>query len=76
MSQRSWNRPVIIIYILIEYSIRIQLSNGQEVAWLVVPAAWWLYLSPEIIATVPREPLTSAFNLPKAGCCCCLIILY
>jgi len=45
-----------------------QWYNGQEVAWLVLPAAWWRNLYPEIIATVPRETLASAFNLPQAGC--------
>jgi hypothetical protein len=59
---------LIIIIILFDYLIPIQWSNGQEVAWLVLPAAWWLNLCHEIIATVPRETLAGAFNLPQAGC--------
>jgi len=43
------------------------LSHGQELPSLEVPAAWRLNLCPEIIATVPREKLASAFNLPRAG---------
>ena len=45
-----------------------QWSNGQEVAWIVLPTAWGLNLGPEIIATVPSKMLTGAFNLPQAGC--------
>jgi hypothetical protein len=56
--------PVLIIIILIDYLIPIQWSNHEEVACLVLPAAWWLNLYPEIIATVPRETLAGAFNLP------------
>jgi hypothetical protein len=58
---RSGIRPVVIISILIDYFILIQWSNGQEVAWLVLPAAWWLNLCPEIISSVPRETLGGAF---------------
>ena len=61
-------RPVPIMIILINCLIPIQWFNGQEVAWLVLPAAWWLNLCPEIIATVPRERLPGAFKFPKAGC--------
>jgi hypothetical protein len=43
-------------------------SNGQEVAWFVLPAAWRLNLWPEIIAIELRETLMGAFNLPRAGC--------
>jgi hypothetical protein len=57
-----------MIIILVHYLIPFQWSNGQEVAWLVLLAAWWLNLCPMIIATVPREMLASAFNLPQAGC--------
>jgi hypothetical protein len=60
--------PVLIIISLVDYLIPIQWSKGQEVTWLVLPAAWRLNLCPEIIATVPRETLTSAFNLSQAGC--------
>jgi len=67
-ARRSGVRPVVIIIILVDYLIPIQWSNDQEVAWLVLPAAWWLNLSAEIIATVPRETLASAFNLSRAGC--------
>jgi len=61
-------RPALIIIILVDSLIPIQWCNGQEVAWLVLPAAWWLNLCPEIIATVPRETLASSFHLPRAGC--------
>jgi len=33
-------RPVLIIIVVIDYLIPIQQSNTQEVAWLVLPAAW------------------------------------
>jgi len=52
-AQRSRIRPGLIIIILVDYLIPIQWSNGHEVAWLVLPAAWWLNLCPEIIATIP-----------------------
>jgi hypothetical protein len=63
-------RPVliIIIIILIDDLIPIQWSNGQEVAWLVPPAAWWHNVCTEIIATIPTEMLTGGFNLPQVGC--------
>jgi hypothetical protein len=61
-------RPVIAIIILVHNHIPIQWSNRQEVACFVLPAAWRLNLYPDIIAPVPRETLTSVFNLPQAGC--------
>jgi hypothetical protein len=61
-------RPVLIIIILVDYPIPIQSSNSQEVAWLVVPAAWGFNLCLEIIATVPGETLAGAFHLRRAGC--------
>jgi hypothetical protein len=61
-------RPVVIIIILVNYILPILQSNGQEVTWFVLPAAWWLILGPEIITTVPSKTLTTAFNLPQAGC--------
>jgi hypothetical protein len=45
-----------------------QWSHILDVAWLVLPAAWWLNLCPEIIATVPSETLAGAFNLARGGC--------
>jgi len=67
-ARRSGIGPVLIIIILVDYLIPIQWSNGQEVAWLVLSAAWWLHLCPEIIATVSREMLAGGFNLSRAGC--------
>jgi len=67
-AQHSGIRPVLIIISLVDYLIPIQWSNGQEVAWLVLPAACWLNLCPESIATIPRETLIGEFNLPQAGC--------
>jgi hypothetical protein len=67
-ARRSRIHPGVIIIILVDYFIPTQWSNGQQVAWLVLPAAWWLNLCPEIIATVPIEILASAVNLPRAGC--------
>jgi hypothetical protein len=61
-------RPVVIIIILIDYLIPMQWSDILDIAWLVLPAAWWLNLCPEIIATLPRETLAGAFNLPQGGC--------
>jgi hypothetical protein len=65
---RTGIRPVVIIIIHVDYLIPIQWSNAHEVAWYVLPTAWLFNLCPEIIATVPRETLTGAFNLPRAGC--------
>jgi hypothetical protein len=65
---RTGIRPVVNIILLVDYIIPIQWSNGQEVAWFVLPTAWRFNLCPEIIATVPRETLTGGFNLPRAGC--------
>ena len=64
---RSGIRPVLISIILVDYLIPIHWSNGQEVAWFVQPAGWLLNLRPEIIATIPRETLVGAVNLPRAG---------
>jgi hypothetical protein len=61
-TERSRIRPVLISIILVDYPIPIQWSNGQEVAWLVLLAAWWLNLCTEIIATIPRETLAGAFT--------------
>jgi hypothetical protein len=66
-ARRSGICSVVIIIILLDYLISIQWSIGQEVAWLVLPADWRLNLGPEIIATIRRETLTSAFTLPRAG---------
>jgi len=65
---RTGTSPVLMIIFLSDYLIPIQWSNSQEVAWLVLPAAWWLTLCPEIIPIVPREMLARALNLPCAGC--------
>jgi len=65
---QSGIRPVLIIIILIDHLIPIQWSNGQEVAWLVLPAGWQLDLCPGIIVTVHRNTLAGALNLPRAGC--------
>jgi hypothetical protein len=59
---------VVIIIMLVDDLIPIQLSNGQGLAWVVLPTAWRLNLCPEIIATVPSEMLTGACILPRAGC--------
>jgi len=67
-ARRSGIRLVLNIIILINYAIPMQWSNGQVVAWLVLPAAWWLNLCPDVIATVPRETLTGEVNLPRARC--------
>jgi hypothetical protein len=60
--------PVLIIIILVDYLNTIQWSNSLQVAWVVLPALWWLNLSPEFNAAVPREKLAGAFNIPRAGC--------
>jgi len=43
-------------------------SNGLEVAWLVLPAAWRVNLCRKVIATKPRELLSGAFNYAQRGC--------
>ena len=67
-ARRSGIRLVLILIILVDNLNRIQWSNGQEVAWLVLPAAWRLNLCNEIISTVPRERIAGAFNLSRAVC--------
>jgi len=67
-ARRSGICAVLIIIILINYRTPIQWSNGQEIPWFVLPAAWQLNPCPEIITTIPRETLAGAFNLPQAGC--------
>jgi hypothetical protein len=57
-------RLVLIIINLIDCLIPIQWSNSQDIAWLVLPAAWWFNLYLEIIVTVSREMLAGAVNLP------------
>jgi hypothetical protein len=56
-----------IIIILVNYLIPIQRSNGQDVAWLVLPAPRSLNIYTEIIATVRTTTLGGAFNLPGNG---------
>jgi len=68
-ARRSGIRPVLIIIILIDYLIPIQWSNGQEVTWFVLLAAWRLNLCPWIIATVPRETLTVRLTFPELVVC-------
>jgi len=67
-AQHSGICLVLIIIILVDYLIPIRWSYGQEVSWLVIPAAWRRHLCPGIITTLPRETFTGAFNLPRAGC--------
>jgi hypothetical protein len=67
-ARRTGIYPVVIIFILVEYLILIQWSNGQEVACFVLPAPWRLNDCAEINATVPRETHTGAFDVPRAGC--------
>jgi hypothetical protein len=57
-------RPVFIIIIVFDYLILLQWSNCQQVAWLVLRAAWWLILCSKIMSTVPREMLAGAVNHP------------
>jgi len=66
-ARRSSIHLVPIIIILVEYTITIQRSNGLELGWIVLPAALWLTLCPEIIATVLSEMLAGVFNIPRAG---------
>ena len=67
-ARRSGICPDFIIILIIDLLISIQWSNGQEVAWLVLLAAWRLNLCPGIIATIQREMLAGGFNSPRAGC--------
>jgi len=60
--------PVAIIVIIVDYLIKIQWSNGQEVAWLILPVAWRLNLCPEIIGAITRETLAGEINLSRARC--------
>jgi hypothetical protein len=66
-TRRSGIHQVLIVIILVDYLISIQLSNGQDVTRLVLPAAWWLNPCPDIIAPIPRETLAGVFNLAQAG---------
>jgi hypothetical protein len=66
--------PVLIIIIRVEYPIPFQWSDSQDVAWLVLLAAWRLNLWTANIATVPRETLTGVFNVPQVGCLRSVII--
>jgi len=65
---RSGIHTVLIIIILMDRLIQIQRSQGQEVALLVLPAAWWLNHCPEVLVTVPRDTHSGAFIHPRAGC--------
>jgi len=56
-------RPNLTKIMLINYFIRIQHAHSLEVAGLVQPAAWWLDLRPQIIATIPWDTLSGACNL-------------
>jgi hypothetical protein len=67
-ARHSRIRQVVIIIILVNYLIPILWSNGQEVTWLLLPAAWRLNLCPEIITTGPSETLARAFH-PSRACC-------
>jgi hypothetical protein len=70
-SSTTWRgaiRPILITIILVDDLIPIQWSEGQKVAWLVLLAAWWLDLWPEIIPTIPTETRTGAIHLLHAGC--------
>jgi len=68
ISQCTRIPPVPIIIILVNYLIPTPWSNGQEVIWFVLLAAWWFNLCPEVITTLPTDTLSSAFNLPQDGC--------
>jgi hypothetical protein len=59
---------VVIIIIPVDYLLAIHWSNGKEVGWFELPAAWRLNHRPVIMATVLRELLTGACILPQAGC--------
>jgi len=61
-------RLVLPIIIVVVYHILLQWSNNQKIAWLELPAAWWLNLWPEITTTLPTEMLTAVFNHPCTGC--------
>jgi hypothetical protein len=67
-TQRAVFCPVLIIFILINYLIPMQLFNAQEVAWLVLSAAWRLNLCRELNGRITRETLSGSFNLPRGGC--------
>jgi len=60
-------RPVLVIFMVVNYLIPIQWSNSDNVTWLVLPPACQLNLCPEIISTTPRESLGDVFNVPLAG---------
>jgi hypothetical protein len=66
-ARRNGIRKVVIIIIHVDYLIPIQWSIGQQVAWFVLPTAWRHNFSAEIISTVPREILTSAWYLTHSG---------
>jgi hypothetical protein len=51
----------------VDHPIPNQWPHSQDGDWLVLSAAGWLNLWPEIIANVPRETCTGVFNHPQAG---------
>jgi hypothetical protein len=68
-ARRTGIHPVVIIIMLVDYLIPSQWSMGQEVALFVLPTAWRLNLCPGFTATMLRETLTGAFNLPELVIC-------
>jgi hypothetical protein len=58
--------PHFVIILLLNYHSSIQWSHSEVVPWLVLPAAWWLNLCPEIVATVRRTTLASSYNILQA----------
>lgn len=61
---RSAICPVLMIIILLNYDIPIELSNGDQVPGLVLPAAWRHNLCLGIMATISRKTLAGVFELP------------
>jgi hypothetical protein len=59
--------PVSIIIVVVNYLIRIEGSNNQDVACLVLRGAWQVNLWHSIIASEPCEMLGGGCNFPQPG---------
>jgi hypothetical protein len=67
-SQRSGIRSVLLSIFLVDVYTLICPFDGQQVAWLLLLAAWLLNLYPEMITTVTRETFNGESIVSRADC--------